>query len=492
MFEAVELGQQVAKEDYKEQIRALRTQLITAQIACHNAPGPIILLISGMDGAGKGELVNALGEILDMRNVVIQTFWEKSDEEQERPDYWRFWRALPRRGQIGIFFGAWYTEPMRRHVAGDDNDLLLEHDMRRIVRLEKMLADDHALILKFWLHLSPQEQKKKLQRLKQKHKESEEVVKRAMWHFDHYSRIRNAAEQTIRQTDRAHARWYLIDASHKRHRQLRVFSILHQALQSIHERFNTPVDDTPVMEVATAPVLDSIDLSLNLKQEDYAGELEHCQRQLQKRVWQAYKHGLSTILLFEGWDAAGKGGSIRRAANAMDPRLVQQISIAAPTDEEKDHHYLWRFWRHLPRAGMVTIYDRSWYGRVLVERVEGFAQPAEWNRAYEEINEFEQQLIEAPVLLLKFWLQIDADEQLRRFKEREAIPWKQHKITDEDWRNREKWGDYERAANEMISRTSTREVPWHLIPANDKKYARIAVMRRIVEQMERLLDGERT
>jgi polyphosphate:AMP phosphotransferase len=488
MFESVELGQQISKATYKEAVDQLRSQLITAQIACQNAPGPIIVLISGMDGAGKGELVNALGDMLDMRNVMIRTFWETSDEERQRPDHWRFWRHLPGRGQIGIFFGAWYTDPMRHHVEGNDSDLILEHDMRRIVRLEKMLADDHALILKFWLHLSPEAQKKKHQNLKKKHHESPEMIKRAMWHFDHYPRIRDAAEQTIRHTDRAHARWHLIDASHKRHRQLRVFTILHKALQAFTTQSHGPVVEDSVMEVETAPVLDSIDLSQKLARDDYRAQLEHYQKLLQKRVWQAYKQRLSTILLFEGWDASGKGGSIRRAANAMDPRLVQQISIGAPTDEEKDHHYLWRFWRHLPRSGMVTIYDRSWYGRTLVERVEGFAHHAEWNRAFEEINEFEQQLIQSPTLLLKFWLHIDPDEQLRRFKEREVTPWKQHKITDEDWRNRDRWQDYERAANEMISRTSTREAPWHLIAANDKKFARIEVLRHTIEQMERLLD----
>ncbi|EAT15299.1 polyphosphate:AMP phosphotransferase [Desulfuromonas acetoxidans] len=489
MFESVELGQQVDKQEYKEAIAQLRTQLITAQIACQKAPGPIILLISGMDGAGKGELVNALGDMLDMRNVVIQTFWDTSDEEQQRPDHWRFWRAMPKRGQIGIFFGAWYTDPMRRYVEGQADEIALEHDMRRIVRLEKMLADDHAVILKFWFHLSAETQKQKHQKLKKKHKESPEMIKRAMWHFDHYSRIRDAAEQSIRHTDRAQARWYLIDASHKRHRHLRVFTILNKALQICTEQNHSPlVADDVIMDVDTAPVLNSVNLNHTLEPDSYHDQLKEYQSRLHRLIWLAYKKRLSTILLFEGWDAAGKGGSIRRVANAMDPRLVQQISIGSPTDEEKDHHYLWRFWRHLPRAGMVTIYDRSWYGRTLVERVEGFAHPAEWHRAYEEINEFEQQLIQAPTLLLKFWLHIDQDEQLRRFKEREVTPWKQHKITDDDWRNREKWADYERAINETVSRTSTREAPWQLIAANDKKFARIAVLRHTVEQLERLLN----
>ena len=169
----------------------------------------------------------------------------------------------------------------------------------------------------------------------------------------------------------------------------------------------------------------------------------------------AFEKKRSSVVVFEGWDAAGKGGNIRRITAAIDPRTYRVISIAAPTDEEKAHHYLWRFWRHVPRAGYVTIYDRSWYGRVLVERVEGFARPDEWSRAYLEINDFEQQLVDHGIVLAKFWLHIDAKEQLRRFRERESVAWKQHKIAAEDWRNREKWDAYEEAVNDMVARTST-------------------------------------
>jgi polyphosphate kinase 2 (PPK2 family) len=189
-------------------------------------------------------------------------------------------------------------------------------------------------------------------------------------------------------------------------------------------------------------------------------------------------------------DAGGKGGAIRRITNAIDARLYQTIPIAAPTDEEKDHHYLWRFWRHIPRSGRVTVYDRSWYGRVLVERVEGFATEAEWKRAYLEINEFEEQLVESGIILFKFWMHIGQDEQLRRFKAREEVPYKQHKITDEDWRNREKWDQYKAAVNEMVIRTSTEYAPWELIPGNDKPYARIAVLQTICGGLRKALAEE--
>ena len=193
------------------------------------------------------------------------------------------------------------------------------------------------------------------------------------------------------------------------------------------------------------------------------------------------------ILALEGWDAAGKGGAIRRVTHALDARMYRVIPIAAPTDEERAHHYLWRFWRHLPRLGRITIYDRTWYGRVLVERAEGFASEAEWMRAYKEINEFEEQLTEHGIVLVKYWLHISADEQLERFKERETAPWKQYKITPEDYRNREKMNLYEQAASDMIARTSTEFSPWTLVEANDKRYARIKVLRTLCDRLDAAL-----
>jgi polyphosphate kinase 2 (PPK2 family) len=204
--------------------------------------------------------------------------------------------------------------------------------------------------------------------------------------------------------------------------------------------------------------------------------------QLQRR---AYKNRVSTIMVFEGWDAAGKGGAIRRVTAALDARDYRVIPIAAPSDEERAQHYLWRFWRHLGRAGRVTIFDRSWYGRVLVERVEGFASEKEWMRAYAEINQFEDQLVDRGVVLVKYWLHVTKDEQLRRFKEREATPHKQWKLTPEDWRNRDRWQAYEDAVNDMIERTSTRDAPWTLVEANDKSYARLKVLETMCDRLER-------
>lgn len=485
MFESVELGQSVSKEEFKTHITELRTQIIQAQIASKTYPGPIIILISGMDGAGKGELVNFLGEMLDLRNVVIKTFWDETDGEESRPYYWRFWRALPARGQIGIFFGAWYTKPIQDHVTGKISELELEHELRKVVRLENMLADDNAIILKFWLHLSKKEQKSKNKELEDKFKNVKETMQRAMWSFDNYDKIKTAAELIIRYTDRSHARWHLIEASDKRHRELKVLQTTTNTLQQLSSFGQKNNIMLPLS--APGPVLDSIDLSKTIEENEYKEKLNYYQSSINQLVWKAYKKNISSVVIFEGVDAAGKGGSIRRLAQSMDTRLVQIMSVAAPTDEEINHHYLWRFWRHLPKSGYATIYDRSWYGRLLVERVEGFASDDAWSRSYEEINEFEEHLTESGIVLIKFWVHIDQDEQLKRFKEREDTAWKQHKITDEDWRNREKWEDYKIAINEMLTRTSTRIAPWHLIPANNKKFARIEVLKTYYEYMKKAL-----
>jgi polyphosphate kinase 2 (PPK2 family) len=237
-------------------------------------------------------------------------------------------------------------------------------------------------------------------------------------------------------------------------------------------------------------VLSSLDMSLYLKKTDYKKQLKECQARLNKLHRKALKNKISTILLFEGADAAGKGGAIRRITAALDARHYQVIPIAAPTDEERAHHYLWRFWRHLSRAGRINIFDRSWYGRVLVERVEGFATEDEWRRAFAEINEFEEQLTDHGILLVKYWVHITKDEQLERFKAREATPHKRWKLTEEDWRNREKWDDYDLAVNDIVERTSTHSAPWVLVEGNDKRFARIKAISTFCDRLEAMIEGK--
>lgn len=502
MFEAAELGRKIEKKHYKSEVPALRAELLQTQFALSQTRTPVYVIVSGLNAAGRGEVVNALNEWLDPRGMETISLDKPTDEERERPYFWRFWRCMPARGRIGLFFGAWYVQPIENWLKQTDRDDYAAFDaaLEQVRRLENMLAADGALILKFWLHLPMDEQHKRLKKL-EKDPHTKRLVSKQDWHqAEQYAQYVHIAERMLRHTDSAQAPWILVEATDKRYRDLTVARTVLQTLQKhlANQAASTTTEptvverasraDAPVMtDDAHLTVLDTVDLTQQLSDEDYHEQLTHYQGKLHQLTWAAQQAKISSVVVMEGWDAAGKGGCLRRITQAMDARLYRVISTAAPTDEEKAQHYLWRFWRHIPRDGTVTLYDRSWYGRVLVERVEGFAHEEEWLRAYAEINHFEDQLQQHGSLVLKFWLHIDADEQLRRFHEREQVPYKQHKITEEDWRNREKWDDYRFAVNDMVARTSTTHAPWTLVAANNKYFARIQVLQTLCERLENRL-----
>ena len=520
MFESVELGHVLTKEQYNSELPKLRSQLLQAHFDLRGKHFPVIIIVSGADGAGKGAVVHRLNEWLDPRGVETHAFWNASDEERERPPYWRFWRAMPGRGRIGIFFGSWYSAPLVQRVYGEIKASQFDAELDRIAAFEQMLVDDGAVLVKVWLHLSKADQKKALKKL-----DREGRITPLDWkHLKMFDDFIQASERAVRRTDSGAAPWHLVEATDRRYREFTVGSILLKALQQglrateartaapavakaaapIEAEIAAPIaDETAAPAVAKAApakgpgakaarrapesVLDRVDLTQTLSDADYAEQLESQQTRLAKQAWEAHREKRSMVMVFEGWDAAGKGSAIRRVTQAMDPRLYRIVGIAAPTDEERAQHYLWRFWRHLPRAGFSTLFDRSWYGRVLVERVEGFAPEAAWSRSYHEINEFEEQLSERGILVCKFWIHISQDEQMRRFKERETISYKQYKITEEDWRNRKKWDDYKVAVNDMVTRCSTEFAPWTLVAGNDKKFARVQILKTIVDRLDEAL-----
>ena len=486
MFETAELHRTIGKKAFKVQEQALRTKLLEAQRALHEAGVAVVIVISGVEGAGKGMLVNQLTTWLDPRGTSVHVFWDRTDEERERPTWWRFWRALPARGTIGVLFGSWYTEPIVSEVMGPSHPREFEHALLQIRAFESTQADDGTLFMKVWLHLSKEAQQERWR---------EDTARGRPWknsplteeYGQHYDLFLAASERAIRMTDTVQAPWYIVEATDPRWRDLTVGRTLLRAMES---RLKQPTEPSLAATAATldpptepVTVLDRVDLSKLLPKAEYNAQLAHWQQELNRLTWCAYEAKRSTVVVFEGWDASGKGGAIRRAVQAVDARLRQVIPIAAPTDEEMAHHYLWRFWRHIPRDGRFTAYDRSWYGRVLVERVEGFASEHEWLRSYHEINAFEDELLDHGTILCKFWIHIDQDEQLRRFEERKNTPWKQHKITDEDWRNRERWTDYAAAVNDMVQHTSTVSAPWSLVPGNDKRFARVWVIRTLCERL---------
>jgi len=495
MFEAAELGRKVSKQEYERELPQLRADLLAAQLALRQADCPVIVIISGADGAGKGETVNRLHEWLDPRGLETTAFGPRSDEERERPPYWRFWRTLPARGRIGILFGSWYTDPIIRRVYGKSRSAELDAEMARIAFFESMLVKDGALFLKFWFHLAKQAQKERLESLARRKKTRWRVSPVDWKHYGIYDRFRRVSERALRQTDTALSPWILVEAADDRYRELLVgrtlVAALHRRLTVAAAGARPPVPSVvpalPPVPEAAVTILDHVDLKRQVAKPKYEALLGKQQARLARLTRAAFEKRRSSVVVFEGWDAAGKGGAIRRLTAAIDARLCRVIPVAAPTDEERAHHYLWRFWRHIPRAGLVTIYDRSWYGRVLVERVEGFARQDEWMRAYLEINDFEQQLVEHGTVLAKFWLHISKGEQLKRFKERQRVAYKQHKITDDDWRNRKKWDEYKAAVNEMVARTSSSSAPWTIVAANDKHFGRLETLRTFCDRLEAAL-----
>ncbi|MBL8250408.1 MAG: polyphosphate:AMP phosphotransferase [Candidatus Competibacter sp.] len=500
MFRTAELQRKMPKEEYQQRVPSLREELLLTQMELRKADFPVIVVFAGVDGAGKGETVNQLHEWLDSRWLIAQAFGEPSDEERDRPEYWRFWRALPPRGRMGLFLSSWYSTPILDHVYGRIGLAEFDERIERIKAFETTLADDGALILKFWMHLSKEAQKERFRKLEKNPLQHWRISKRDWENWALYDQFVAAAERTIMKTSTGQAPWKIVEGYDERYRSVAVATAIRDAVRFrlAEAEQSATGGENGVRAQAAAPdanalapitILSRLEMDKTLAKDDYSASLKRYQAKLNRLQRTARDRQVSTILVFEGWDAAGKGGSIRRITAALDARDYRVIQIAAPTDEEAAHNYLWRFWRHIPRAGRVTIYDRSWYGRVLVERVEGFARTRDWQRAYAEINDFEAQLAERGIVLLKFWLHITSEEQLRRFKEREQIAYKAWKLTDEDWRNRERWNDYELAVNDMVERTSTRQAPWTLIEANDKRYARVEVLKTLCERLEAALGG---
>jgi polyphosphate:AMP phosphotransferase len=372
-----------------------------------------------------------------------------------------------------------------------------ERALERIVRYEKALVDDGALVLKFWLHLAKDEHRRRIRKAEKdpdKVWRIDEVDHRI---FENYDRSMRTVEHALRKTSTVEAPWHVIESTDRRYRML---EIGRRILQSLERRMAAPpvasgsrvsIPEPEEVLPGQPTIVDAVDLTVSVPKEVYVKRLDDGQATLHRLARAAVERGVSSVLVFEGWDAAGKGGCIRRLTAAMNAQHYRVVPIAAPTEEELAHHYLWRFWQRLPRAGRVTIFDRSWYGRVLVERVEGFASEAEWQRAYGEINEFEEQLVEHGIVLQKFWLHIDRDEQLARFRAREKTAYKKYKITDEDYRNRDRWDDYERAVNDMVARTSTELAPWTLVAANDKRHARLTVLKTFLEGLRAALPKNR-
>ena len=499
----------VSRKEYNEVEIGLRAELLEVQTRLRDADFNVLVLFAGVDGGGKGELANLLNYWMDARGIVTRAYGGETEEEAERPRYWRYWRDLPAVGQIGVFLSAWYSRPLLDRVYGESTPEEFEVQLETIRALERTLGDDGTLILKFWMHLGLEAQKRRLETLEADPLNRWRVTRKDWEHWTMYDRFVRAGAHIIRGTGSDVAPWHIVDGSDWRYRSLTVGRMLRDTLQArldeIDARGQANGDPSAAAEpdaaaqpgaeadrpVRVVSVLSGLDPERSLGKKEYKTELKRLQARLNRLHRLARERRRSTILVFEGWDAAGKGGAIRRVIPALDMRDVRIISIGVPTDEEDEHHYLWRFWRHLSRAGKVTIFDRSWYGRVLVERIEGFATPEDWHRAYREINEFEAALVDHGIVIAKFWVHISPEEQDRRFQAREEVPYKRWKLTEEDWRNRSRWSAYEEAVDDMVRLTSQPHAPWILVEGNDKRFARVKVLGSVCDVLAEALGEPR-
>jgi polyphosphate kinase 2 (PPK2 family) len=492
MLEKIDLSKKLSKPEYKAVIGDLETKMGILQREARALGVPVAIVFEGWDASGKGTMINRLLLALDPRGFNVYPTNPPNEEERYRPFLWRFWIKTPARGRFAIFDRSWYGRVMVERIEKLVRKKVWQRAYDEINAFERQLTDDGAVVVKFWLHISKSTQKKRFKKL-QKDPATEWKVTRDDWrHHKQYDKYLLAVDEMIERTSPPHAPWTVVEAHDQRYATVKIFKTVIRAIETrlavTKKKARAGVKaQKKKTEIPIESVLDRVDLSQAVERGEYDKRIKI----LQKRVWEVehriYTERVPLVILFEGWDAAGKGGNIKRLVGNMDPRGYEVIPIAAPNDLEKSHHYLWRFWQHMPKAGHIAIFDRTWYGRVLVERVEGFCSEADWRRAYAEINEMEAYLADFGAVIVKFWLEISKDEQLKRFRARQGTPIKQWKITDEDWRNREKWPQYRAAVDEMLVRTSTTHAPWTIVEANNKLFARIKTLETVLEAVERKL-----
>ena len=477
-------------------IKELGEQLGELQRVCREKKIPVMIAFEGYGAAGKGLQIGNLIQALDPRGFKVYAVKNETEEERMRPFMWRFWTKIPEKGRIAIFDTSWYRRVMIERFEGKTPEKELEKDFESIRAFEKQLTDDGMVIIKLFLKIDRKEQKKRFEKLLVSKDTAWRVSKGDLKRNHDFKEYKAINEEMLRKTDADYAPWTVINATKKKEAKVAVYQAVIQAMEEAVarkelEEKGSLEKKTEVKRETAESILAKADLSKSMPKEVYEERLKELQKKMEHLHGELYRRRIPVVLGFEGWDAGGKGGAIKRLTSHMDPRGYVVNPTASPSDTEKAHHYLWRFWRAMPKAGHIAIFDRTWYGRVMVERIEGFCTEKEWKRAYGEINAMEQDLVNAGAIVLKFWMQIDKDEQARRFEARQENPKKQWKITDEDWRNREKWDQYEVAVEEMLEKTSMPHAPWIVVEGNDKYYARIKVLECVTEAIEKRLKEER-
>jgi polyphosphate:AMP phosphotransferase len=486
MLETINLNEEMSKEDFRLAHQALDLKLGALQRRLREACIPVVIVFEGWQACGVGTAITRLLAPLDPRGYRVRMFNDPSSDEALRPPFWRFWQTLPPKGAFSIYDRSWY-----QLVPGSKTEA--EAWYERIRLFERKLTDDGTVLVKYWLHISKQEQARRFRKL-EKDPAISWIVTKADWRENRkYDKVLRRVERMLRATSTDYGPWTAVPTHDSRTASLCIATTLVDAIEKALKRRESAAKAKPPKPAAVRrrkSPLAAADLSLSLDRETYEETLPKLQKELLRFEHLLHPQRIPVVIVYEGWDASGKGGNIKRLVTGLDNRGFQVIPVGAPVGDEGTHHFLWRFWRDLPKAGHITVFDRSWYGRVLVERVEGFAKPAEWERAYREINEFEAELAAFGTVLIKFWIHISKEEQIKRFKLREESPFKSWKITQEDWRNRNRWDDYYDAVSDMIERTSTASAPWTIVEGNDKPYARIKTLKTVISAVSRAV-GDR-
>ena len=506
MLEKVDLTMKMEKSEYKAKMTALKLQMGKLQRQCKEMGLPIMIVFEGFDAAGKGMQIGKLIQSLDPRGFEVFTVKEETKEEAMHPFLWRFWTKTPQRGRMAVYDGSWYIKVLSDRFEKKMRESEIENCYRSICSFEKQITEDGTLLIKLFLDIDQKEQKKRFDKLMESKDTAWRVTKADLKKNEKYDQYQDMIEEMLQRTDTEYAPWTIVEATDRRYATVKIYTVITQMLTAgidnrrreiaretaaevIREAEKEASENRSLIDGATKgfqeSVLAKVDLSLCCDRKTYRKKLKEYQKKIEKLHGELYQKRIPVVIGFEGWDAAGKGGAIKRLTEKMDARGYVVNPTAAPNDLEKAHHYLWRFWKNMPKDGHIAIFDRTWYGRVMVERIEGFCTQEEWKRAYKEINDMEKDLADAGAVVLKFWMQIDKKEQEKRFRQRQENPEKQWKITEEDWRNREKWEQYEEAVNEMLIRTSTEYAPWIVVEGNDKYYARLKVLETVIDALEK-------
>lgn len=489
MLENWNKPQKPEEAELQERLKAANEKLASQQMMIKERGLPVLVLFEGWGTAGKGSVLGKVIRNIDPRFFKVAAMDVPTQEERRKPFLYRHFVKIPEAGKFMFLDSGWMDEVTGECLDGTLKEKDYKKKIESIKRFERQLTDNGYLVMKFFFHISQKEQKKRIDALNSDKNTSWRVGEKDSWQNRHYDKCLAVFDRYLNDTNAPADPWYIIDAKSRKWAQLQVLETL---VSGIDTALKNSAMAVPLLQnvfpLEKMPKLDEIDLDKAVTQDEYRAELDRLQEKLGHLHNKLYRKKVPVIIAYEGWDAAGKGGNIKRITEALDPRGFEVHPIASPEPHEKARHYLWRFWNRLPKTGHVAVFDRTWYGRVMVERLEGFCRENDWQRAYNEINEFEKELADWGAVIIKFWVQIDKDTQLARFNERQNTPSKQWKITEEDWRNREKWDLYESALKEMLQKTNTAYAPWHILESNDKRYARLKALKIVIEAIEKALD----